>query len=175
MSPLVSKTWAPTAQTPVLRERTRSRQKISAIGAIMVGPSRMRIRLAFRLHHGRNVGARACVDFLRQLKQNIPGPIVVIWDRLLAHRSKAVARFLHENPQIDVELLPAYAPDLNPVEYLWSYLKSKSLANHAPADFVELGVRAKRALCEIRRRRPLLRSFVEHAGLGDCLSQGEAQ
>jgi len=64
----------------------------------------------FRLLPDANFGANECVAFLRQLKQNTKGPVILIWDRLLAHRSKKVERFLAGQSRLQIELLPPYAP-----------------------------------------------------------------
>lgn len=69
---------------------------------------------------------------------------------------------------LHVERLPAYAPELNPVEYLWSYWKQHELANSCPKDIWELGHAASQALKRIRRRkrRPkLIAAFFAQAEL----------
>lgn len=166
LEPVVAKTWAPAGQTPVIKCKTRSHKKISAIGAIATTPKRRRARLFFRLHPGKNVKGADCVSFLEQLKQNIKGPILVIWDRLQAHRSRKVQRFVEkENGRIEIAFFPPYAPDLNPIEYAWSHLKTKAMVNYAPADEAELKTITKSRLCEIRRQQRLLRSFIDHSHL----------
>src|SRR5581483_8638416 len=60
-------------------------------------------------------------------------------------------------------LLPAYAPELNPVEYIWGYWKHHELPNFCPRDFVHLSYQARRALRRMRRRPPLVRSFWRQA------------
>ncbi|WP_141735002.1 transposase [Oligoflexus tunisiensis] len=67
--------------------------------------------------------------FIEQLKQNIRGQIRLVWDRLLVHRSKKMLRYLNKQRRVEVHYLPAYAPEQNPVEYIWAYLKNSSLCN----------------------------------------------
>lgn len=118
----------------------------------------------FRLLEGKNVKSTECVQFLIQLEQNIRGPVIVIWDRLQAHRSKAVNKWLaSKRSRVELEYFPPYAPELNPVEYLWSYLKSHELANFCPSDLDVLYTEAKTKLCSIRRRKDLIRSFIDHS------------
>lgn len=66
-----------------------------------------------------------------------------------------------------LEFLPAYAPELNPVEFLWGYWKHHELANFCPKTFGELSDHACRALRRMRRRRPLVQAFWKQAGLFD--------
>jgi len=66
---------------------------------------------------------------------------------------------------LSCEFLPPYAPELNPVENIWSYLKQNPLANYAAADIDELFRTAKRATQQIRARRDLLRSFIKKSPL----------
>jgi transposase len=63
------------------------------------------------------------------------------------------------------ERWPAYAPELNPVEYIWGYWKHHELPNFCPCDFHQLSYQARRALRRMRRRPPLVRSFWRQAQL----------
>lgn len=126
-----------------------------------------RVHLYFRLHPEKSVRASDCVNFFRQLEQNIHTPIIVMWDRLRAHRSKAVEKYLGEHPRIDCEYFPSYAPELNPMEFGWSYLKTKPLAGFAPKNLEELNRRTKSSLCEVRHSHELLKSFLAHSHLFD--------
>jgi transposase len=117
----------------------------------------------FRLLEGKNMRSTECVQFLSQLKQNIKGPIIVIWDRLQAHRSKALKAWLAMNRRVEVEYFPPYAPELNPVEYLWAHLKSHELANFCALELEDLYDETKSKLCSIRKRRDLVRAFIDHS------------
>lgn len=163
MAPLVKKTWAPKGQTPKIKHKTRSHKKITAIGAIAVRHTGRRPRMMFRLLEGQNANSQVFVQFLNQLLQNIDGHIIVIWDRLVAHRSKTVKCWLEKNSRIEIEFFPPYAPELNPVEYLWSYLKINGLANLAAIDLDQLYNETKSTLCDIRRRKNILKSFIDHS------------
>ena len=164
LSPVVRRTWAPRGKTPVLKTKTRSHKKISAMGAIATGPSGRRPRLLFRLHPGKNIGAVECVAFLEQLSLNFPGRhVFVIWDGLGAHWSRKVRAWVAKHPRFELFKLPPYAPELNPIEYGWGHVKSHQLANLAPESEEELFIHAKAAICRLRRRPDLLRSFLRHA------------
>ena len=89
-----------------------------------------------------------------------PGPVLLIWDRLPGHR--AAARFL-QCTKIAVEYLPAYAPELNPVEWVWSQTKHAELANWVPDDTEELEEKLHDTLAEFNQEQKLLRSFFAGA------------
>jgi transposase len=164
LSPVVRRTWAPRGKTPVLKTKTRSHKKISAIGGIATGADGRKPRLLFRLHPGKNVGGAECVAFLEQLKLNFPRrQVFVIWDGLRAHWSRKVFRWKAKHPRIHLYQLPPYAPELNPIEYAWGHLKYHQLANLAPESEEELFAHAKKAICKLRGRPEVLRSFLRHA------------
>ena len=67
----------------------------------------------------------AVIEFLKQLMWCIKGKIGIIWDGASIHRSEEIRAFLRQIGRGRIELvrLPAYAPELNPVEGVWSLLK----------------------------------------------------
>ena len=94
MSPLVRRSWAPCGHTPVVRQRTRSHQKVSAIAALCSASTRDRVRLYFRIHGNANIKAQRGLAFLAQLDRQLVSPFIVVWDRLPAHRARVVCQFL---------------------------------------------------------------------------------
>lgn len=122
----------------------------------------------FQLHPGAIKSAQV-IGFLRQLRRQLRGRILLVWDGAPVHRSRLVQAFLQENSAwLHVERLPAYAPELNPVEYLWAYWKKHELANFCPKDIWELSHAASQALKRIRRRRrrpQLIAAFFRQAEL----------
>jgi putative transposase len=119
----------------------------------------------FRLHPGRNISTPLCIAFLAQLRRQIRGPIAVLWDRFPAHRSRKMERHLRRHPRILSFHFPPYAPERNPIEYGWAYLKTNPLANDAPENELLLARRARKHLRKMGNRPNLLRSFIDHAGL----------
>jgi transposase len=65
--------------------------------------------------------AEAWEAFVCQGLELRPGDIVIL-DRLNSHRDPAVLRALHRRG-VRVKLLPAYSPDLNPIEKAWSKVR----------------------------------------------------
>lgn len=162
MAPLVRRTWAPRGATPIMLQRGRSHEKVSAIAALVVSHGRDDVRLFFRLHPGENIRTPLIVSFLRQLSRQLrKKPFLVVWDRLNAHRAKATTVFLKTN-SAGFGLLPPYAPERNPVEYVGSYLKANPMANDPHLDTGTLAGSARRHGKALQRRQGLLRSFLKH-------------
>ncbi|MHB9124186.1 MAG: IS630 family transposase [Thermoanaerobaculia bacterium] len=160
MSPLVRRSWAPCGVTPVLHQRGRHRGKVSIIGAVVCTPAGLPIGYLFRLHVDENVTKSRLAAFVRQLRRHYRKcPLVIVWDRLNSHRSPEIARYARTHA-IDLELLPAYAPELNPVEYSWAHLECNPLANYAPRETAELARTSRRAGRAVQRRQSLIRSFL---------------
>lgn len=119
----------------------------------------------FRLYPGA-VKSPQVIDFLQALVRHVASPLLLVWDGLPAHRSRLVRDFLQSlDGWIEWEYLPAYAPELNPVEYIWAYWKQHELPNLCPKDYWQLGEAARRTLRRMRRRPRIIRAFWEQAQL----------
>ena len=106
------------------------------------------------------------MDFLQALLRHVPGPLLIVWDRLSAHRSRFTRDFIaRQNGRIWVEYLPGYAPELNPVEYIWGYWKQHALPNVCSKDYWSLDGTARRTLKRMRRRPRLITAFWQQAEL----------
>jgi len=157
MAPLLRRTWAPCGQTPIILQRGRTFQKISMIAALAVAPQGQRVSLYFSLYSNANVTARRASRFLSLLRRQLRNTLVVLWDRAQIHRARSVAL---AHPNCRLAYFPAYAPELNPVEIFWSYLKKNPLANFAPSTLPALATRARYHSTKLRHRTSLLRSFL---------------
>ena len=163
MAPLVRRSWAPKGHTPVLYQRTRSHKKVSVIAALCVSPAKDGVQMYFRLHPDANINAACVVDFLKNLLRQLRKPIVLIWDRLQAHRkAKDIVR---NSYPVHPFFLPPYSPELNPVENLWSYLKMNPMANKAASDLQDLLHSARHHGRSVQRKPHLLLSFLNHSPL----------
>ena len=144
--PTRARTWAPRGQTPVLHE-TFNWKSLSIIGGLALW------RFYFQIHAG-SIKSLQVVEFLRHLQRHIPGKILVIWDGAPIHRSVLVKNYVASTKgRLMVERLPAYAPELNPVEYMWGHLKTHEIANLIATQAWELSFEATAALRRMRRRR----------------------
>ena len=111
---------------------------MSAIGAVSVSPVAHKLGLYFATDPEAFFNAAKVVEFLRDLLRHLRGRVIVVWDRGSNHRGPLIREFLARNKRLTVEYLPGYAPDLNPVEAVWGWLKYGKLANFVPADVHEL-------------------------------------
>lgn len=165
LTPLVRRSWAPVGQTPVLRHRGGHREKISIIGALSISPRRRRLNLYMHLYQGRSVQEQEFIVFLRDLLRHLRGNVIVIWDRLNQHLSHEVKAYVAARGRVSLEYFPPYAPELNPVEYLWTTMKCHRLANHGIGTIEMLEARVAEEARQVRPRQDLLRSFAEHSPL----------
>jgi transposase len=163
LQPVVRRTWALRGQTPVHKSWDRH-DRISAIAALTISPERQRLGMYFRLHDD-NIRAPDAVSFVLHLRRHVGPRIHVIWDRLNVHRSAAPILEEKHGDDITFDWLPAYAPELNPVEQVWSHTKYGELANFIPADIHQLWITLYDLLAAKRKRRALLASFFKHAKL----------
>ena len=118
-----------------------------------------------RLYPGA-IGEQEVIHFLKALGRHIQHPMLIVWDRLPAHRSRLGRAFieLSEGP-IETEYLPPDAPALKPAEYLWAYWKQHELPNVCPKDYGELSERARKALRRMRRKPRLITAFWKQSSL----------
>ncbi len=165
MSPYVRRTWSPQGETPLLYERRRRYDKVSAIAGLCCTPSGANPKLYFRLHPGENIKAVHVVAFLSALLECLDGNLLVVWDNIKVHKNAAVRKLVTQNPRIALEWLPHYAPELNPVEYLWAWLKTNPLANTAAYDIDEIAFFTRRHALSAQKQKTLLRGFLQHSKL----------
>lgn len=156
--PSVVRTWSPKGQTPQL-VFSHAWGKLSVIAGITWR------EFYFRLYRG-SIKGRQAVEFLGHLRRQVGGKLLVIWDGLAVHRSRTVRRYLERSQGgLTLAQLPAYAPELNPVEYIWGHLKRHALANFCAKDIPHLGREARRQLRRSQRRPSLIRAFWQQAEL----------
>jgi transposase len=159
LTPNVRRTWAPRGQTPTLTHPFNW-NKASMAAALCDVAGGGGAQLCFHITAG-NYDTDTLIQVLGELRRFLGGEkATLLWDGLPAHRSTAMRRWLNtQRSRLVVERLPAYAPELNPVEGLWSSLKAVELANLATPTLAHHGI-------DRVRRTPLLAySFLRHAGL----------
>jgi hypothetical protein len=152
----------------VIRVRGSGTGHVSVAGLACYRPGD-RSRLIYRLHcyRGRKGETKAFTwieyrDLLIAAHRQLPGGVVVlVWDNLNVHRRAELRAFTDAQAWLRVFRLPAYAPDLNPVEGIWSVLKGGVLANLAVASFGHLVQVIRHGLKQdgLRGEVPLVRAF----------------
>lgn len=119
----------------------------------------------FRLYRG-TIKTPQIIDFLGHLQRQLDRKLLIIWDGLAAHRSRGVRAYVERtHGRIRLAQLPAYAPELNPVEFIWGYCKQHELPNFCPKDFAHLNHVARSRLRSMQRRPKLVAAFWQQAAL----------
>jgi transposase len=110
--------------------------------------------------------AAGVVGFLRVLLRKIRGKVLVIWDGSPIHKGQPIKDYLARGAtkRLHLERLPGYAPDVNPDEGVWNYLKRVELKNRCCMDLAELRLELRRAKERLRHKRSMLRSCSTHCG-----------
>lgn len=119
----------------------------------------------FRLHDGAIKSAQI-VAFLKALRQQLRRRLLIIWDGAAQHKSRIVQAYL-ENTRgaVQMALLPGYAPELNPVEYLWAWLERHALANFCPDTLTKLKDTARRKLKSGQKGQSIISACWKQAEL----------
>ena len=151
----VGRTWGARGQRPVVRV-TGTRRRINCISAITP-----RGRLWFRCFP-HNLNAATYIAFLTALRQAVRKPILLIQDSHPAHVAAATRRFVRAQGQrLTVYNLPAYAPDLNPDEHVWTHLKGIFRRNPLALD-ERIEARVEGTMRKLEKDRAAVRAFFGH-------------
>lgn len=137
-----------------------TRDHLSAISGI-TPQGRLFLQPQERAYHSEDV-----VRFLRVLLRKVRGKLLLIWDGAPIHRGQPIKDFLRRGAtkRLHLEQLPGYAPDLNPAEGIWNYLKRTELANVCCTDLATLGLALRRAKERLRHNRAVLQACFTQAG-----------
>ena len=164
--PVVRRTWAPRGETPVLIHTGGHWKRLSIAGALAFRWDGRRTRFFFQTRAGTYTDV-ALIAFLRALKRHFPRQrVVLIWDGLGGHKSRVMATYLaRQRAWLTVEPLPAYAPELNPIEQVWGNVKTRELANDCAPDLAALRPPLRAGFARVRRHPQLAFAFLQHAGL----------
>jgi DDE superfamily endonuclease len=150
-------TWAPRGQTPILRRVSKRRELSTVIGLALSGK-------IYKRHFEHPIGATDILVALQHFKRHISGPMIIIWDRLNAHRAVIVQDYVAAHPDLEVAWLPPYAPDLNPEEGCHGNVK-QHLRNATPVNTHDIRTQVDCGFARLRQRPDLLLGFFHHAGL----------
>jgi hypothetical protein len=165
--PPVRRTWSPRGRTPILRH-PMAWKRASMAAALGYHPDGTRARLCFHLQAD-SYDTDSLIKVLEQLAGFYTGQrVVLIWDGLSAHWSHKMRAHLDaQRHWLRVERLPAYAPELNPVEYLWANLKGGELANCTGDTIAQVADQAQHGIQRVCDSDRLVVGFLAHTGL--CL------
>lgn len=163
LQPLLQRTWAPKGETPVMNAWDRH-DRLTAITALTLTPHRRKLDLYFELLD-HNAKAEDFFWFLVSLHCEAGRPLIVVWDRLSAHRKAARILSELECHWVTFEYLPAYCPELNPVEHVWGTTKWGSLANWPAPSIEAVHHRVDENLQLQASQQATLRGHFQWAGL----------
>jgi transposase len=164
LKPSVRRTWAPRGQTPLLRHKFNWK-RLHATANVVCQPDGSACDLLLSVQE-QAIKEDAVIAHLEALHQQVPGLLFVLWDGLPAHRSKKVQQYLADNAAwLVVHRFPAYAPELNPVEYVWSPMKGHDLANFCPDTIGQIQHQVDKAHQRLRSDPTELYDFLAASGL----------
>nr|WP_245981521.1 transposase [Streptomyces reniochalinae] len=170
MTPPTTRTWSRRGRTLVVRVRGRSRRRLS-IAALACHKAGESSRLIYRpCPDARPDGRKSFSwkdyrDLVQTAHQQLGGPIVVVWDNLNTHLTAGMRRYIADRDWLTVFHLPPYAPDLHPVEGIWSVLRRTTTANRAFADPDDLITAIRRGLRQLQYRPDVLDGCLTGTGL----------
>jgi putative transposase len=147
-------------------QRAAHREKVSVAAALCLSPRRDRLRLYPLTLVNAYFNNWSIAAFLEAMLQGLEGRFVVVWDGGSMHKGDPIreveARFAK---RLSLERLPPFAPMLNPIEPLWSWLKYSRLSNFAPHDVRELDERVVAELASIQDDQAFLRNLFHASEL----------
>ncbi|KOU98972.1 transposase [Streptomyces sp. MMS21 TC-5] len=172
MTPPTSRTWSRRGTTPVIRVRGRSQRRFSIAALCCYKPGE-RSRLIYRpkRHTDHKAGGRKSLawteyrDLLIAANRQLDAPIVLVWDNLNVHKDRRMRAFIDAQDWLTAYHLPSYAPDLNPVEGIWSILRRTTQVNTAFTDPDHLMRRLRHGLRRIQYRSDIIDGCLTATGL----------
>lgn len=138
------------------------------ISGISVSPQRQHLGLYYLLYFD-NIGQEEVCLFLRELLRHLRGPVIVLLDNSSTHHGAPLHKLLRQQPRLHIEHFPAYAPDLNPDEGVWSLAK-RELANGCPLDVDKLMDDVIRSINAVQTSPEKLRGCILQSDLPNFLS-----
>jgi transposase len=151
MGPLLRRTWSPKGPTPAIVQEGGHRQKVSVAAAVWLSPRRDHLGLYFHTLADGYFDNWYVTAFIEAMVRDLAGRFVIVWDGGPMHQGEPI-RALEEQfaDRLSLERLPPWAPMLNPVEPLWSWLKWERLSNFAAHNVSELD---RRVVAELAAKR----------------------
>lgn len=137
------RTWATRGETPLVT-LPANWEKLSTIGAITSDGK--------FFQHTKSGAIRSgdVLRFFQHLLRQVEGEIVVVLDNAGIHRAKATQAFVEVHERLSLVFLPPYAPELNPIELVWAYVKRNVLGNFCARSVSALKGKLRRAWQRVR-------------------------
>lgn len=172
LKPPRGRTWGRRGRTPVVKVTAAGTKRVSLAAMLCFRPGAEHApRLIHRsiVYRGRKTEKKGFDehDYIRLLDaahQQLRGPLVVVWDNINTHKSKKMRDLIAKRAWLTVFHLPPYAPELNPVEGVWSAMKS-GLVNLAKRSIEALTALVKTRLRRMQYRPKTLAGLLAKTGL----------
>jgi len=142
----------------------RHREKLTVLGSLTVSPARRRCGLLAEFLSGRSVNQDDLVAHIRRLRRTFRTPLVILLDNLNLHKGKDLRAWVESVPDVHLEFLPPYAPELNPAEGVWGHGKCVTAAGRLVDDGAQLEALAREAITVASEQR-LLKGFIRQTRL----------
>lgn len=142
----------------MLKRVGKYRRELSTMAALTISGK------IYKKHFAGSINSEKVILGLEHLRHHVRRSFILIWDRSRTHRSKLVMKYLQEHPEIHVEFLPAYAPELNPEEFCHGNVK-RHIKNAVFLSVVEIRKSLDTGFARLRKRPDILLGCFHHAGL----------
>jgi transposase len=162
---IVRTTWSKKGVTPIITSSGGWKSR-TVVGTLLARPNGTYARIVFSvLPH--TLHAKDFLIYLKLLKQRMRGrKLILLLDGLSAHRAKQVTLWIQKNKSwLTTHRFPAYAPELNPIEYVWSSSKGKDLAGICPKDMKELERYIKKSMKRMNTSSKVLKGCLKRSEL----------
>lgn len=161
---VVGTSWAPKGCTPTV-EHCCKWQKLSCIGGITLEGQ------VVEQTYEHAIKSAEVVAFLQNLARASQGRLLVFWDNAPIHRSRLIKMYLEsdEGQRFTIQPLPPYAPECNPIEWLWAWVKKNHLANLAAKTLDELKGMWQHALEKARSNKDLVQACFKASAIAHVL------
>jgi transposase len=156
------RTWGPAGHTPIVRYNYQH-DRLSALAVLTVSAQRKHMGFYTRFQQS-NFTARDVATFVRRLLRHLRGPVIVLWDGASIHKGPLFRTLQAHVPRLHLERFPAYAPELNPVEFVWKDFNGHT-ANSLLRDIPHLRQRLHTNTRRVSRTQQTLRSFIRASDL----------
>ena len=166
MAPLLRRSWALRGHPPQQQHKAGHREKVSVAAALWLTPLRERLGLAYQTLVNGYFSNWEAAQFVHCAVEGLGGPVIALWDGGTMHKGAPIREVVEQSRgRLDLEPMPAHAPELMPVEFLWRWLKYDRLCNFAPRDAPHLNEAVVGELEPIAEDQDLLRSFFHQSDL----------
>jgi transposase len=166
MAPLLRRSWALRGHPPESKHKAGHREKVSVAATMWLSPERDRLSLGYQTMVNGYFGNQEVAEFVGGMMSGLHSPAIMLWDGGTMHKGDPIDELVEEwQGRLDIEPLPAHAPTLMPVEYVWRWLKYGRLCNFTPRDAHDLNEAVVRELNAILENQVLLASFFHQSDL----------